>query len=74
MMDRIDMMIEVPKVKTQEFSSTIDYSKVENSVQIRQRVQQARNIQLKRFAQTSLTSNSEMSSKEVQKYCQLDEA
>jgi predicted ATPase with chaperone activity len=50
MIDRIDIMIEVPKVKTEDFSSKKDYSNVENSKTIALRVEKARNIQLQRFS------------------------
>ena len=72
LLDRVDIFIEVPKVKTEEFSSKNDYSSVEDSVSIKARVEKARLIQLKRFTWTKLTSNSEMSSKDVSKYCILD--
>ncbi len=74
MMDRIDIMIEVPKVKTQDFSTKIDYSQVESSTQIKQRVEKARQMQLQRFSGLHISSNSEMTSKDVQTFCQLDEA
>jgi magnesium chelatase family protein len=73
MMDRIDIMIEVPKVKTQDFSSKTDFSKIENSASIRQRVYLAREKQLKRFSGLKITSNSQMSSKEINQFCQLDD-
>ncbi len=74
MVDRIDIMIEVPKVKVEDFSSKKDYSKIEDSKTIAIRVEKARNIQLKRFKDLKITSNSQMSSKDVEKFCALDEA
>jgi len=74
MVDRIDIMIEVPKVKLEDFSSKKDYSKIEDSKTIAQRVEKARNIQLQRFKDLKITSNSQMSSKEIEKFCTLDEA
>jgi magnesium chelatase family protein len=74
MIDRIDIMIEVPKVKTTDFSSHTDYSKVEESKVIKKRVEKARNIQLSRFSDIKITSNSQMSTKEINTFCILDEA
>lgn len=72
LIDRIDIFIEVPKVKTEKFSVWEDYSLVESSETIRKRVEKARKIQLERFVWTKLTSNSEMWTKEINKYCHLD--
>ena len=41
---------------------------------MRERVEQAREVQRTRFAGTPLTTNSDMRPAEVQEYCQLDEA
>jgi len=72
MIDRIDIFIEVPKVKTSDFSSNIDYSKVENSQNIKKRVQKARDLQLERFSWLKITSNSQMSVSEINKFCKLE--
>lgn len=73
MIDRIDIMIEVPKVKVDDFSIKKDDKNIEDSKTIALRVEKARNIQLKRFNWLKITSNSQMSSKEVEKFCILDE-
>jgi len=73
MMDRIDMMIEVPKVKVEDFASFWQKHMPESSAVIASRVAQAKLRQLERFAGTSITSNSQMSSKQVEKYCPIDE-
>ena len=72
MIDRIDIFIEVPKVKTTDFSTNVDYSKVEDSASIKQRVQNAKNIQLTRFKDLKITANSQMSTKEINTFCVLD--
>lgn len=72
MVDRIDIMIEVPKVKTEDFSSKKDYSNIEDSKTIKTRVEKAREIQLKRFSCLKITSNSQMSLSEINKFCILD--
>lgn len=73
MIDRVDIFIEVPKVKTQKLQVNDNYDMVEDSKTIQKRVQFASDIQLKRFQQLNITSNSEMSTKEINIYCQLDE-
>lgn len=72
LIDRIDIFIEVPKVKTEKFKTWEDYKDTEISKDIKSRVEKARNIQLDRFRWTKLTSNSEMWTKEINKYCILD--
>lgn len=72
LIDRIDIFIEVPKVKTEDFSTKNDYSQIENSFSIKSRVEKSREIQLSRFAGTKITSNSEMGTKDINKFCKLD--
>jgi magnesium chelatase family protein len=70
MLDRIDIHIEVPPVKYQELSSE---RKGEPSEAVRQRVVEARNVQLNRFDQyPSINNNADMGSKEVRQFCRLD--
>lgn len=73
LIDRVDIFIEVPKVKTEAFSINEKYENSETSKEIKQRVEKSRQIQLERFTWTKITFNSEMSTKEINKYCQLDE-
>lgn len=73
MVDRIDIMIEVPKVKTEDFSKKQDYSEIEDSKTIKSRVENARNIQLFRFKNLKITSNSQMTNSEINRFCILDE-
>ena len=73
LMDRVDIFIEVPKVKTQKLKISEDYSDSEDSKIIKLRVQNAKNIQIERFINSWITANSEMSTKEINKYCQLDD-
>ncbi|MEK7558114.1 MAG: YifB family Mg chelatase-like AAA ATPase [Patescibacteria group bacterium] len=68
-LDRIDLHIEVPRVKFDKLTSISDS---ENSQTIKKRIQQARKIQQKRFADLPFITNSEMSSEIVKKFCQLD--
>lgn len=69
-MDRIDLHIEVDNVTYDDLNST---SEEESSFDIKQRVDKARNIQLNRFKDSKIYSNSKMSSAQTKKYCKLGE-
>jgi len=72
LLDRIDIHIEVPAVKYKELSAQ---TKSESSEMVRQRVIEARDIQLKRFNNIPhIFNNGDMGSKEVRQYCKLDSA
>ena len=70
LLDRIDIHIEVPSVKYKDLS---DESAGEKSEVIRERVRQAREIQLARFKDDKIFSNSQMSYRLVRKHCKLDD-
>lgn len=73
LMDRIDIHLEVQRVPFQKLS-TLD--KGETSATIRQRVEQARQLQAQRFVglnKPNLLVNGDMGPAEVQAFCQLDE-
>lgn len=72
LVDRVDMFIEVPKVKTEKFWIKQNYDDVEASIDIKERVQTARNLQLQRFTGRKITSNSEMSTEEINLFCRLE--
>ena len=69
LLDRIDIHIEVPAVKYEDLSQKEDGEKSEN---IRKRVIKAREIQLKRYSDADIFSNSSMTQKHIKKYCKLD--
>lgn len=70
MMDRIDIHLDVPAVKTDKL--VLDKSSSgPSSKDIRTRIQKARDIQTKRFKKDKIISNSEMNSKLIKKYCPL---
>lgn len=70
LLDRIDIHIEVPAVKYKELAAR---EKSESSEIIRERVIEAREIQLSRFqAIPNIYNNGDMGSKEVRQYCKLD--
>jgi magnesium chelatase family protein len=71
LLDRIDIQIEVPAVKYKELSHR---EAGEDSAAIRQRVNQARGEQLKRFAGRTLFCNAQMTSRDIRKVCQPDVA
>ncbi len=69
LLDRIDLHIEVPRVKFEKLASQ---QVAESSKEIRQRVQNARQKQLIRFKGKKIITNSEMSSQEVREFCPVD--
>ena len=70
LMDRIDMHIEVDGITYQELS---DNELEESSSEIKKRVNKAREIQLRRYKDDNIYSNSKMTAPMIQKYCRLDE-
>ena len=70
-LDRIDIHLDVPAVKTEKLVQNLK-SNSPSSKEIRLKVQKARDIQTKRFKNEKIVSNSEMSSKLIKKYCNLD--
>ena len=71
LLDRIDIHIDVPAVKFKELRGK-DSPAGENSELIRQRVINARDIQLKRLSGDKVYSNSAMSPTQIRKFCALD--
>lgn len=72
LLDRIDLQIEVPRLSPEELLNMKCDS--EPSSEIRKRVVNARKIQTQRYAGTAILTNSELSSKLIKKYCQIDSA
>ena len=70
LLDRIDIQVEVTPVKYQKLNSKCE---VESSAQIRNRVNKARKIQIKRYQTIGIYSNAELTPKLIEKYCKLDE-
>ncbi len=71
MLDRIDIHLDVPAVKVEKLTINNKDQKNETSIQIRKRVQKARDIQTRRFKHATISSNSEMSNKEIKAFCDL---
>ncbi|MCM8778851.1 MAG: YifB family Mg chelatase-like AAA ATPase [Candidatus Omnitrophica bacterium] len=70
LLDRIDIHIEVPALRYREL---LGKNGGEASSEIRKRVNRARKIQLRRFKNTGINFNSQMNSRLIKKFCQLDE-
>ncbi|MEX2158300.1 MAG: YifB family Mg chelatase-like AAA ATPase [Dehalococcoidia bacterium] len=72
LLDRIDIFVEVPRVEYEKLAAN---SIGELSETIRERVARVREVQGRRFAETRLLCNAEMTPTEVRQYCQsvLDE-
>ena len=68
LLDRFDIHIQVPSVDYKKLES----KKGETSEQIRFRVNKARNIQLERYKDLEIFSNSELTAKMIDNYCILD--
>lgn len=68
LLDRIDIHIEVPSVKYDDLSKIADG---DSSADIKKRVDKARTIQLERYKEDGITSNSQLSASMLDKYCSL---
>lgn len=69
LLDRIDLHVEVTPVKISQLASL---NKGENSESIRKRVIEAREIQAKRFDNSNVHCNAQMSTKQTREMCALD--
>lgn len=69
LLDRIDIHIEVAGIK---FSKLQSDQKVENSKEIKNRVNKARRIQIERYKEYNIYSNAELTPKLIEKFCKLD--
>ena len=70
LLDRIDLHVEVARVKTNELMSR---QESEPSINIKERVEKARAIQILRFKDSRVNFNSQMSSRQIKTFCKLDE-
>lgn len=70
-MDRIDLHVEVPRLKIEKLDS--NGSGGEKSIDIRGRVERARRKQMERFASKKFRTNAEMTSQSVKEICILDD-
>lgn len=70
LLDRIDIHIEVTPVAYDDLEK--DNSNQESSKEIRERVNKARELQLERYKNENIFSNSQLSTKNINRYCKLD--
>ncbi len=68
LLDRIDIHVEVQAV---DYKDLIGKGEEEKSATIRERVNKAREIQLDRFKNKNIFSNSQISNRDIKKYCKL---
>ena len=71
LLDRIDIFIDVPHI---DYEKLTEDKPVETSETVSQRVRAAHNIQLKRFHEPTMTSNSCMTPREVKEFCTAEAA
>lgn len=75
-LDRIDMHIEVPAVRMEKIviaKKRRRKERIEDSKKVRGRVQEARDRQLRRFKGKRIFSNTELTAKEIHKFCEVTE-
>ena len=70
LLDRIDIQIEVKRAKIEKLNSNF---KAESSSKIKQRVNMARKIQNERYEKFGIRSNSELTTKLIGEFCNIDE-
>lgn len=71
MLDRIDMILEIPREK---IDNILDVGPGESSSALREKVMKARRRQEARFINTDLVANSHMSSKHIDEYIVLSDS
>lgn len=70
LLDRIDLHIEVPRVK---FEKLAEEKVAESSGEIKRRVMNARKLQRARYKNFKIMTNAELPSKMIKDFCQVDE-
>jgi magnesium chelatase family protein len=68
LMDRIDLHIEVPSVNFNDISGS---SQGESSASIKKRINKARRLQLERYKNDGIYSNSQLKTKQMAAYCAI---
>ncbi len=71
LLDRIDIVVRVQRVKKSQLMNRVNS---ESSADVKKRVINARKIQQDRFRKDFISSNNEMTNKEIEKYCDLNES
>ena len=70
LLDRIDIQVEVGSVEYDDLSNT---EKGESSAKIKERVNRAREIQRKRYAEYKIYSNAQLSAGMLSEFCRIDD-
>jgi magnesium chelatase family protein len=68
LMDRIDIHIEVPRLKYDELTN---YRPGEKSESVRRKVEKARQLQLERFKNRNIFANANMNSRMIREFCEI---
>lgn len=68
LLDRIDIHLDIPTVEVDKLTGQ---EVPEDSQSIRRRVEKAREVQRRRFADKGILTNSEMNNTEIKEFCQL---
>ncbi|HKL73695.1 MAG TPA: YifB family Mg chelatase-like AAA ATPase [Clostridia bacterium] len=68
LLDRIDIYVTVDNIEYSEFRSN---TSSEDTQAVRERVEKARRIQLKRFEGEGIYTNAQMSNLQIKRYCQI---
>ena len=71
LLDRIDIQIEVPRLSSEELLN--NNQKCESSEEIRKRVIKARQIQVNRYKDYPILTNSQLNAELIKIFCKLDE-
>lgn len=69
MLDRIDIQVEAAAVDYKDLSG---FRKSETSMQIKQRVLDAQQIQVQRYKNINIKFNSQLNTSQIERYCQID--
>lgn len=70
LLDRIDLHIEVPRIK---FEKLAEVKVAESSEEIKKRVEKARNLERQRYKGMKIMVNAELPSKSIKDFCPIDE-
>ena len=70
-LDRIDLQINVARVEVTELSDSKQLAESSSSIQAR--IQNARNLQIKRFEGTGIVSNADIKQKDMDQYCPMED-
>ncbi len=73
LLDRIDIHLEIPRLKDSELLEIHSPTNASTSAEIRERVTQARQIQAQRFEGMRIHCNAEMNPQQIKQFCQLDD-